>query len=94
MGRKKVEDAFEILNGRVRRSTKPRASIGALQRAADRAGQSYGIFTQRLTPADEAQMQQEFEAYKRERETELARQAQRVRISPDDDEFIITDDDA
>ena len=94
MGRKKVEYAFEILNGRVRHSTEPRASIAALQWAADRAGQSYGIFTQRLTPADEARIQQEFEAYKRERETELARRAQRVRISPDNDEFIITDDDA
>jgi len=51
-------EAFEILNGRVRRpSGKPRASLTALQWAAERAGLSYGVFTQRLTPEIEARIQ-------------------------------------
>ena len=53
-------DAFEILNGRVRIPRYgPKASLSALQWAADKAGQS---FTQRLTPEDEAKIQREYEA--------------------------------
>ena len=55
-------EAFEILNGRInRQSGRPRASLAALQWAADRAGLSYGIFTQHLSPADEANIQEEYE---------------------------------
>ena len=55
-------EAFEILNGRInRQSGRPRASLAALQWAAERAGQSYGIFTQHLSPADEANIQEEYE---------------------------------
>ena len=55
-------EAFEILNGRInRQSGRPRASLAALQWAADRAGLSYGIFTQNLSPADEANIQEEYE---------------------------------
>jgi hypothetical protein len=55
-------EAFEILNGRINRhSGRPRASLAALQWAADRAGLSYGIFTQHLSPADEANIQEEYE---------------------------------
>ena len=55
------EDAFQILNGRVnRQSGRPKASLAALQWAADRANMSYGIITQRLTVDDEARIQQEY----------------------------------
>ena len=55
-------EAFEILNGRInRQSGRPRASLAALQWAADRAGLSYGVFTQHLSPADEANIQEEYE---------------------------------
>ena len=55
-------DAFQILNGRInRQSGRPRVSLAALQWAADRANMSYGIFTQRLTPEDEANIQEEYE---------------------------------
>jgi len=58
-------EAFEILNGRINiQSGRPRASLAALQWAADRAGLSYGVFTQRLTPEDEARIQQGYEAFK------------------------------
>jgi len=51
-------EAFEILNGRVSRpSGKPRASLAALQWAAERAGLFYGVFTQQLTPEIEARIQ-------------------------------------
>ena len=55
-------EAFEILNGRIsRQSGRSKASLAALQWAAERAGQSYGIFTQHLSPADEANIQEEYE---------------------------------
>ena len=74
---------------------KPRASLAALQWAADRAGQSYGVFTQRLKREEETRIQEEFEAYKRDRQAKLARRAQRVENElPTTDEFIITDEDA
>ena len=51
-------EAFEILNGRIsRQSGRSKASLAVLQWAADRAGLSYGIFTQRLTQDDEARIQ-------------------------------------
>ena len=43
-------EAFQILNGRVRRPGRPRASLAALQWAAERAGL-----------ADEANIQEEYE---------------------------------
>ena len=55
-------EAFEILNGRIsRQSGRSKASLAALQWAADRAGLSYDIFTQHLSPADEANIQEEYE---------------------------------
>ena len=69
-------EAFEILNGRVRRpSGKPRASLTALQWAAERAGLSYGIFTQRLSLADEARIQQAYDEYREQRAKELEQHA-------------------
>ena len=67
MGRRLNDgEAFEILNGRVIRPDHgPKASLAALQWAADRAGQSYGVFTQRLTAEDEKRIQEEFEAWQR-----------------------------
>ena len=58
-------EAFEILNGRInRQSGRPRVSLAALQWAADRAGLSYGVFTQVLTPEDEARIQEEYEKHR------------------------------
>ena len=60
------DDAFRILNGRVvRPGNEPKASLAALQWAADRAEMSYGIFTQRLSVEDEARIQAEYEAWQR-----------------------------
>ena len=71
-------EAFEILNGRVRRpGNRVKASLAALQWAADRAGQSYGVFTLNLSPADEARIQKEYEAFKKARDA-VALRAQRV----------------
>ena len=74
---------------------KPLASLAALQWAADRAGQSYGVFTQRLSPGDEAKIQEEFEQYRREHLAELAQRRGRPLEAADvtNDEFIITDED-
>ena len=74
---------------------RPRASLAALQWAADRAGQSYGVFTQRLSPADEAKIQEEFEQYRREHLAELAQRRGRPLEAADvaNDEYIITDED-
>ena len=58
-------EAFEILNGRIsRQSGRSKASLAALQWAADRAGLSYGVFTQRLTVDDEARIQQEYNEWR------------------------------
>ena len=86
-------DAFQILNGRIKRqSGRPRASLAALQWAAERAGQSYGIFTQRLTQDDEARIQEEYEK-QREASVDTSPAAHRVENeSQDTEEFIITDD--
>ena len=65
-------EAFEILNGRInRQSGRPRASLAALQWAAERAGLSYGIFTQRLTPEDEARIQEEYDEYHEQHAAEI-----------------------
>ena len=45
---------------------KPRTSLSALQWAADRVGQSYGVFTQHMTVEDEARIQAENEAWQRQ----------------------------
>ena len=65
-------EAFEILNGRInRQSGRPRASLAALQWAADRAGLSYGVFTQRLTQDDEARIQEEYDEYREQHAAEI-----------------------
>ena len=74
---------------------KPHTTLAALQWAADRANQSYGVFTLGLTPEDEAHIQAEFEAFKADRETAAeARRAKRVDEAPIPGGFIITDEDA
>ena len=66
------EDAFQILNRRIsRQSGRSKASLAALQWAADRAGLSYGIFTQRLTPEDEARIQEEYDEYREQHAAEI-----------------------
>lgn len=73
-------EAFEILNGRIsRQSGRPRASLAALQWAADRAGLSYGIFTQQLTPEDEANIQEEYDEYREQHARELKQHAAEIR---------------
>lgn len=73
---------------------KPCASLSALQWAAERAGQSYGVFTQRLTAEDEAHIQEAFETFKQEREAKLALRAARVENElPSTGGFIINDND-
>ena len=69
-------EAFMIRSGQIRRPVpKPRASIAALQWAAD---QAYGQFTQRLAPEDEVRIQLEYEEMRRQRAAEAAeRRAQR-----------------
>ena len=60
------------MNGRInRQSGRPRASLAALQWAADRAGLSYGIFTQRLTQDDEARIQEEYDEYREQHAAEI-----------------------
>ena len=69
-------------------TTKPLASLAALQWAADREGQSYGTFTLHLSSADEARIQEEYEAYKKARDAAAAeRREARVGI-----ECPLTDD--
>ena len=55
---------------------KSRASLAALQWAADRANQSYGTFSLNLTPEDETRIQAEFDSFKQERE--IAAQSRRA----------------
>jgi len=65
-------EAFEILNGRIsRQSGGSKASLAELQWAADRAGLSYGIFTQRLTQDDEARIQEEYDEYREQHAAEI-----------------------
>ena len=60
---------------------KPRASLAALQWAADRANQSYGIFSLNLTSEAETRIQAEFEAFKADREAAAeARRAERDEV--------------
>ena len=53
-------------------ATTSHASLAALQWAADRAGMSYGRFIQRLRPADEARIQEEFDAFITQRDADAA----------------------
>ena len=89
-------EAFEILNGRVIRPDHgPKASLAALQWAADRAGQSYGVFTQHLTPADEARIQLDYEDMLRQRKVEMAQRAQHVEnVGTNPKRFMISEEDA
>ena len=72
-------------------ASKPRASIAALQWAADRAGQSYGVSTQRLTAEDEKRIQHDYEDRMRQRKVEMSRRAaQRVDTTPTTGELVNT----
>ena len=70
---------------------KPRASLAALQWAAERANMSYGQFTQGLATDDEAKIQEEFEAWKAERSAFHSCVGIKDEMSTGG--FIITDDD-
>ena len=60
---------------------KPRASLVAIQCAAERANQSYGTFSLNLTPEDEARIQAEFDSFKQEREAAAeARRAEHYEV--------------
>ena len=54
-------------------ATTSHASLAALQWASDRAGMSYGRFIHGLRPADEARIQEEYEAFIAQRESESAK---------------------
>ena len=54
-----------------------KASLAALQWAAERAGLSYGVFTQRLSPADEVHIQQAYDDYREQRTKELEQHRKR-----------------
>lgn len=56
---------------------RPRASLAALQWAAERANMSYGSFTLHLSPEEEARIQLEYEDMMRQRKVKMA---QRVGI--------------
>lgn len=53
-------------------SNKPRATLAALQWAADRAGQSYGQFTIGLSTADQLAIQAEYEQFLSRRKEAMA----------------------
>ena len=67
-------------------SPKPKASLAALQWAAELEGVSYGRFTMNLSPADQARIQAEYEAYQQERKNELTARP-RVNIGAVDKEI-------
>lgn len=95
------DDNYMIRSGKMRRApARPTASLSALQWAADRANQSYGQFTQRLTSEDEARIQAEYEEMMRQRAEEqaaraAAREAARAAElqAEEDDEGLIMDED-
>lgn len=63
-------------------ATTSHASLAALQWASDRAGMSYGRFIQTISPGDEGRIQEEFERFIAERESESAKRRER-RVSND-----------
>ena len=88
-------DDYVIRSGEIRHIAKPRVSMAALQWAADRAGLSYGKFTQSLTPEDEVRIQLDYDEWKRQKQHEAAaRKLERRPEEPPTEGFIITDDDA
>ena len=66
------------INEHVPPTKRIRASLAALQGAADRAGLSYGIFTQHLTPEKEAQIQQVYDDYRKQRTKELQQRREKT----------------
>ena len=88
-------DDYVIRSGEIRHIAKPRASMAALQWAADSAGLSYGKFTQSLTPEDEVRIQLDYDEWRRQKQHEVAaRRLERKPEEPLTEGFIITDDDA
>ena len=90
------KDEIYIRNGELHTPFKPKASLAALSWAAERAGQSYGAFTQGLTEEDEIRIQIAFDEMRRQRKVEAAKRAaerKRVQDNQPTDGFIITDDD-
>ena len=90
------DDEIYIRNGALYRASKPKVSLAALSWAAERAGQSYGAFTQGLTEEDEIRIQIAFDEMRRQRKVEAAKRAaerKRVQDNQPTDGFIITDDD-
>lgn len=74
-------------------SSKPLATLAALQWAAEREGVSYGVFTLKLTEADQKRIQVEYEAYQREWKKELAAKKRVTTFSAPDLTFILNDED-
>lgn len=82
-------------------ATTSHASLAALQWVSDRAGMSYGHFIQTISPSDEARIQEDYERFIAQRESESAKRREgRVAIdgaqsndTPFPGGFIINDDD-
>jgi len=95
MNHDRPAEDYTIRSGRVIRPSRSRASLAALQWAADRANQSYGTFTLHLRPEDEARIQIEFDEFISQRNAAAAaRRAEKAAEAPTPCGFIITDDDA
>ena len=95
MNHDRPAEDYTIRSGRVIRPSRSRASLAALQWAADRANQSYGTFTLHLRPEDEARIQIEFDEFISQRNAAAAaRRAEKATEAPTPCGFIITDDDA
>lgn len=88
-------DNYAIRSGRIIRPSKSRASLAALQWAADRANQSYGTFMLHLRSEDEVRIQAEFDEFVSQRNAAAAaRRTEKEKTeAPIIDGFIITDDD-
>ena len=92
---KKMHDGpqdYSIVNGHLRHTNTFHASLSALQWAAERANQSYGIFVQDLSPADEKRIQEEYDSFKRDQTAPRVKDMQRVDTMTDPG-FILTEND-
>ena len=88
------DEAVMISRFHARTKPTPRATLAALQWAADKAGMSYGRFLQTLGPSDEGAIQEEYESFLRERSSEMAARRRVCNDVPVTGGFIISDEDA
>ena len=95
---KKMHDGpqdYSIVSGKIRHNNTFHASLSALQWAAERANQSYGLFVQGLSPADEKRIQEEYEAHQKGQTAALQAAAEKrepITVATPD-AFILTEND-